>query len=227
MPNRITERDRQIIALINKFGFFTADRLSKIYAISQNRIYRRLKVLHDNKLLQYKRFLNAYPGVYWPTKDGKELSDSQLTPIHAPRIATFEHELRVIDVYISVKEKYGDSVQWITAREIISNRIAEARDAKEVLQVLKSKIPDAILIRENKKFAVEVELSVKSRQRLKKILTNYAVSLTQSIFDGVLYYITKKSVAERLERLITETNLTGQFRILRLEENDHPNTTAK
>jgi hypothetical protein len=225
MANRITERDKNIIALINRFGFMTADKLSKIYGITQSRIHRRLKILCDRNLLNHERILSAYPGAYWPTRNGKELSDSFLSPIHGPRLATFEHDLKVVDVYIDIKEKYKNSVDWLTSREILSNRISEAKDASEAFKVLKSKVPDAIVIRDGKKFAIEVELSAKSRQRLRKILSGYAVSLAQGVLNGVLYYTTKQSIAERLERLITEANLTGQFRILilKVKDHDHPN----
>jgi hypothetical protein len=222
MANRITERDRDIITLINKFGFMTADRLGKIYSISQSRVHRRLKILCDKNLLRHNRLLSAYPGAYWPTKDGKELSGSFLTPIHAPRLATFEHDLKVIDVYIDIKEKYGDSVNWLTSREILSRRITEARSTREAFQALKSKIPDAILVRGDKKFAVEIELSTKSRQRLRKILAGYAASLAQGTLNSVLYYTTRQTIAERLERLIEEANLSEYFRILKIKDHDNP-----
>lgn len=224
----ITERDREIIGLINRFGFITADKLALIYGISENRMRRRLKVLVDYELLKHERLLSAYPGVYWPTRDGKELSGNPLTPIVKPRFATFEHELAVIDVYLEVKQKYGDSINWITAREIMSNRLAHARDAKEAFRLLKSKIPDALIMREGKKFAVEVELSLKGLPRLKKILADYNSGIAQGAFDGVLYYTDKETVFSRLTQILSGAPMARQFQILRLTNGRHsPDAAAK
>lgn len=214
----ITERDREIIGLINRFGFITADRLSQVYRISESRIRRRLKILCDYGFLKHERILHAYPGAYWATREGKELSDSLLTPIRIPRFATFEHELSVFDVFIDFKTRYEDSFTWITARELMSNQMAEARNTKEAFKLLKTKIPDALVLRGDKKFAIEVELSVKGLVRLKKILSDYNTNLAKGVFDGVLYYTDKSNIEDRLENLIKQLSLAERFRILRIKK---------
>jgi len=212
----ITERDKQILNVINRFGFMTVIEVAAIFNMQEQRAYARLKVLNDAGLIKHERILHSYPGAYWITREGRETSGSLLTPIREPRLATFEHELKVIQVYLALKNKYGDNLIWITAREILSGKIADAKTTKEAFRLLKSKIPDALILRDGKRFAIEVELSLKSTPRLKKILADYSANMSKGVFDGVLYYTDKDTIAERLEKLISTTAFAGQFRIIRL-----------
>jgi hypothetical protein len=59
-----------------------------------------------------------------------------------------------------------------------------------------------VAIYDNKKFAVEVELSLKSSARLRKIIEDYVKLLNKGEFHGILYFSSRRRVAEVLQTTI-------------------------
>lgn len=211
----ITERDIAIMQEINRFGFMTVAEVARLFSIQEQRAYHRLKIMCNFELLQHQRLLHNIPGAYWLTRHGQNACKSALSPIKAPRLATFEHELRVIRVYLNLRERYGSALSWITPREILSTKVAQAQTFKQAFAAMKSKTPDGIAMHDTKRFAIEVELSLKGNVRLKKIIADYARSIHESTFDAVLYYTDQQHIAKKLEDIIAAVagSTTARFKI--------------
>jgi hypothetical protein len=56
-------------------------------------------------------------------------------------------------------------------------------------------IPDGVIQKENKKIALEVELTAKSNQRYRDILTNYMTSMN---YDEVIYLVKDETVSKKI-----------------------------
>jgi predicted transcriptional regulator len=215
----ITKKDLEILETINRFGYMTVKEIAKISGRQEKRIYTRLKTLCDYGLLNYQTLFYGTPRTYWLTYDGKITCDSPLTPIKGLKAATYMHGLKVVGVYIKLKEQYGEGMTWITDREIMSSRVTSAQTFKAAFQALKAKIPDGVIVYENKKFAVEVELSLKGSSRMKKIIGDYVKALSDGVFQAVLYYTDSQRVQKRLEETIMAVAGTSanRFRILEID----------
>jgi hypothetical protein len=198
----ITKNDIVIIGLINRFGFLTVKEISKITNRLEKVVYQRLKLLCDGGFLQHKAIFWGQHGAYWPTYKGQAACRSLLTPIKAPRVATYAHELKVVEVYMALKERYGEKLSWLTARELMSDKIASAADFKQAFKALRSRTPDGIAIYEGRKFAVEVELSLKKNARLRQIIGSYASAINGGLYDLVLYYTDQPGIADKLKAAI-------------------------
>lgn len=68
-------------------------------------------------------------------------------------------------------------------------------------------VPDGIVTRNNKKVAIEVELTAKSNLRYREIVSNYR---TSSKYDEVLYIVKDKAIQKKISDIITE-NLGNYF----------------
>jgi hypothetical protein len=218
--HKITENDIAILTTINRFGFMTVREIAKITGRLETVVYSRLKVLCDYELLENQRLFYGKPGAYWLTYQGKIACESPLSTIKGPRIATYNHDLCVIAVYIELKKKYGEKLSWLTAREIMSEKFAaskngEASPPRNALAPIKGHIADGVALFDDKKFAVEVELSMKGPARLKKIIAEYVKALNSGIFNAVLYDTNNPHIADRLKEVITAVTgqLAGHFRI--------------
>jgi hypothetical protein len=204
-----------ILEEINRFGYMTIREIAAITKRHEKVIYGRLKVLRDQEMLKHKQLLWGRPGAYWLTCKGQRFAKSLLTPIKEPRISTYAHELAIISVFIEIKARYGEKLTWLTARELMSDKISAAQNYKEAFKQLKNRVPDGIALFDGRKFAVEVELALKGKARLSQIINNYAKSLENHLFDGILYYTDQPRIADRLNETInTVAGATaGRFRV--------------
>jgi hypothetical protein len=215
MPAALTENDVIILEEINRFGFMTVREIATITKRHEKVVYSRLKFLCEQEMLKHKQLLWGHPGAYWLTYRGQRFAKSLLTPIKEPRISTYAHELAVIAVFIEMTAKYGEKLSWLTARELMSDKISAAENYKEAFKRLKSKIPDGIALFDGKKFAVEVELTLKGKARLAQIVNNYTKALEKHIFDAILYYTNQPRIANRLNETINAVAgaAAGRFRV--------------
>jgi hypothetical protein len=214
-PAAFSENDVTILEEINRFGFMTVREIASITKRHEKVVYSRLKFLCDQEMLKHKQLFWGQPGTYWLTYKGQRLAKSLLTPIKEPRVSTYAHELAVIAVFIEMKARYGEKLTWLTARELMSDKISAAQNYKEAFKQLKNRTPDGIAIFDGRKFAVEVELALKGKSRLTQIVNNYTKSLENHIFDAILYYTNQPRIADRLNETIAAVAGTaaGRFRV--------------
>jgi hypothetical protein len=102
----------------------------------------------------------------------------------------------------------------------MSSRVTNAETFKAAFQALKAKIPDGVVVYENKKFAVEMELTLKGSNRMKKIIGDYVKAMSDGIFNAVLYYTDNQRVQKRLEETIIAVAGTSvnRFKIMEIDQ---------
>ena len=219
----ITERDIKIMAEINRHGFMGAEEISRAFTMPVRVAYTRLQKLVETGFVKHERILHAYPGVYWLTFSGKGACNSSLSTLGTPSAGTFEHELKTVRLYLAVKAKYGDKlIRWQTARELRSNKFNISGDPEAGFKAAKSHTPDALLILDNEpglsKYALELELSIKSTPRLKSIIENYTAALHRGQLDRVVYYCGNDTIKKRLEDMMTTSAMAGKFQVITVKD---------
>lgn len=205
----LTERDLAILRWINGHGIADARKVSEKFAIYQQKTYLRLKRLVDAGLLKHERILFGKPGVYYLTKAGVEASGSELTVINKVVLSTMEHDLKLVDLSIFLEKERGG--KWVTAREIMLHKVTSAKNKIERLKLLKTRTADGLLVTEEQTFAVELELTMKSQQRLKKIIEDYARDIQKGVYNGVLYYCGNKEIGLKVLDFVKGTAANGKI----------------
>ena len=122
--------------------------------------------------------------VYSLTKEGLTLLKTVPIPINFNQLT---HDLILIDV---LKKMDGVNSKLVS----FSNSYGD-------------QVPDGIVTRNNKKVAIEVELTAKSNLRYREIVSNYR---TSSKYDEVLYIVKDKAIQKKISDIITE-NLGNYF----------------
>ncbi|MGU9537253.1 hypothetical protein, partial [Proteus mirabilis] len=73
-----------------------------------------------------------------------------------------------------------------------------------------------ILIVNEKKYAVELELSLKNRTRVKQIISDYAERIAKGQYVSVIYVVEKESIAKVLREEMSQTVVSDRFQIMKL-----------
>lgn len=208
----ITKRDLDIMRWINRHGFAGAGQVSIGFSMNQYTVYSRLRKLLVGGLLKYEKIIHGLPGVYWLTRAGVKACESPLSPIKAPVLGKFEHDLYLIGLSLQLENQYAD-INWITAREVLSERVQGIRERSEALRMMSVQLPDGLLVRKKQRFAVELELSVKGDARIKKIITNYTREIIAGNYAAVFYYCGSDAIRNRVLELMAETTVANRFQV--------------
>lgn len=107
-------------------------------------------------------------GIYYLTSKGASYTD--LPPLEKISKGIHDHQQVLVDVILKLREKYPETI-WVSERYLIQQKFQYG--------VGKSgHVSDGVLIfPDNKKISIEVELSLKSKQRLQGIINSYAGTL--------------------------------------------------
>jgi hypothetical protein len=197
----LTERDKEIIKLINRFGYLTAAQVSKLMKMSKRMTYLRLQKMVQQKYLNYRRVLHGQAGIYRCSERGLEEIEAELGrfPI---RLQTLPHNLAVADVAAALLERYSDAL-WITEREL-------RREAGQRFGVgLNIHVPDGVLVLSSgEKIAIEMELTTKTKATLGKVLRDY---LRKSEYYEVWFICRTARQAERYKKLTRSYDFVKVF----------------
>jgi DNA-binding Lrp family transcriptional regulator len=185
----ITERDKEIIRLINRFGYLTAAQVAKLMKMSRRVTYRRLQKLVEDRYLIHTRVLSGKAGIYRATTRGLGEADAELGRA-VVRLLTLEHNLAVADVAAVLMEKHHGAA-WTTEREL-------RREAGQKFGVgWQGHVPDGVLtLSGGEKIAVEYENTTKTKTALNRVLRAY---LRQSQYQEVWFVCRTRRQAERLK----------------------------
>ncbi len=225
---QITARDLEILKFITEMKFSTVQNIYlRFFKMNFNGIechtlrsaYRRLLILEDNKfLISTKNFLTAEK-IYLSTAKSyflliKDNIDLRL-PYPAKKLdhRTYEHDhhLILIRQHLEQTEKITD---WQ------SDRYIKIRPEYSDLGSLNIS-PDAIYINpENQKIALELEMTLKSKERYRTKIKNVVLYLRSQnqpkSFQKIRFLCSKKSIFETLNH---ETKIYhNYFQIQMLEE---------
>lgn len=221
---QITERDKEILLWINRHGFVTANQVARMFGMHLQKAYLRLKCLVDYGMLKRERILYRKPGLYFLTPAGAQFSESEIAPMRRyPADSVVNHHLQTVDISIEITNHH-DAVGWITAREIKNQQAMAALEktgsSKNILDAMRMRVPDGIVRRLDGHYAIEVELTLKHRPRITKIITDYAMKTIKGELKGVIYFTDKSAVIKALREEIGRTAVEEYFQIYELKGED-------
>lgn len=162
---RIVQRDYCILNEIHKWRVITSKHICRLCGFSGQRACdRRLKKLSETGLISRKKILYAVPGIYFLTSSGKALINIK-GKSEQVRVEQIVHDLTVLDTAIYFNSKYN-----IAFSSMITEKQLHSKDGFGI----RRHRPDFVFEYSQKKYCVEVELNLKSRERfLKNIVSNF------------------------------------------------------
>ena len=161
----IVDRDIVILNLVYRFKFCLGRHISVLTGFTGARATdRRLKALTDAGYLARNKYLYGLPYLYTVTHKGRILIGANKRE-NKIRLEQINHDVKVLDILIYFKAQYGFSLD-----NMESERELHIKDGFGT----RKHHPDFVFIHERKKYAVEVELSLKAKANLEKnIRGNY------------------------------------------------------
>jgi hypothetical protein len=162
-------RDLVLLGWLAEQYAATTDQLGVLLGCGPRSVQRVLARLRDAGLVSTQRVLVGQPAWVMPTRAGLRACGSQYKVWH-PKLGVLLHVEAVNDVRLHI-QALSPEAEWVSERAL-------ARDRREG-----EHLPDAVVITEGQRVAVEVELTVKSERRVRTILHGLT-----GRFDMVLYY---------------------------------------
>jgi hypothetical protein len=161
---QVTERDIEILRFINDFGFCEMPHLDKRFEWSKPRNYQVIERLLKMGLLKHERVFYGRPGIYRLTLKGACYTD--LPAMQRVPLGNYAHEVVLIDVYLRLRSLYPEA-RFVSERALKRDKFFDGVGKSGHLS-------DGFLIfPDGKQIAVEVELSLKGRNRTESILKSY------------------------------------------------------
>lgn len=158
----LVERDYRIMREIERWRFCLGRHIKLLADFEGQRACdRRLKILIDTGYIDRKKVLYGVPSVYFLTHKGKMLIGANKRQDKI-RVEKIPHDIAVVDtaIFFMLKSKI-DLDEIVTEKQI--NSKAGFGERKHC--------PDFIIERDGKKkICVEIELSMKAKARLEKIV---------------------------------------------------------
>lgn len=181
----LTDGEMRILRFINDFGFCENQHIMKRFSLKRSACYLQMHLLIRLGLIVHVFKVPNRPGIYFLTQRGVQFSNHDLSPMPNIPMNTYFHHLSVINLYLKLRES-EPNMDWITERRLL-------RDQYNGMAEKIKHLPDGVLVfPDDSRIAIEVEISLKGRDRLDDILTNYAV---QSVFKEVWYFCSKQIIS--------------------------------
>jgi hypothetical protein len=186
----IQQRDLDLLIWINGFGFANASQIQTYLNVCSAVTYRRINKLISAGYLVSKNILHGHQRIYILTNKAVTLCADSIPANNNIRLGTFHHDLTLVDLSLYLEKKY--SGEFEPARRIRHNYgLAGFGNPGH--------IADGYLhIGDYKPIAIELEISLKSHQRLKNIILNYASNLS---LREVWYFTDKTDVKRAISKL--------------------------
>lgn len=187
---RLTERDVQILRFINDFGFCEIKHIEKQFQFKKPRSYQVMKRLIAMDLVNHEQIFHGRHGIYRLTKKGAGFTD--LPPLNRLPLDYYYHEVKLVDLYLTLMAQYPGS-DWRSERHLQQEKCQNGFGQF-------AHVADGLLtLPDGKKIAIELELSLKGRTRIERILKGYA---TQFHLDEIWYFCTRRVHAALSELIV-------------------------
>jgi len=197
---KLTERDVEILQFINLFGFCEMPHLDKRFGWAKPRNYQVVNRLVEAGLLRHERVFYGRHGIYRLTVKGAKFTG--LPPLARIPLANYTHDVTLIEVYLRLRLAYPDAV-WVSERALMQDKHADGVGKR-------GHLPDGVLVLpEGKQVAIEVELSMKGKERLEKILKGYGAAFG---YEAVWYYCSE-GVASAMSSMVAKWPFIKIYRL--------------
>jgi hypothetical protein len=180
----LTERDKAVLKFINEFGFCEIRHIQEQFRVVKRRAYRVMNRLIAGGLVQHQTIFHKTHGVYLLTEKGAKFGD--IRHLKRPPHNEYDHHLLVLDVYQKLI-KVHKNFEWISERRLDQNKSHEKEGKKK-------HIADGMMLLGDKKVAIEIELTNKAKDRLKKIIDNY--TFETDVGDEVWYFCNAETISK-------------------------------
>ena len=184
----LTERDYNILQLVYRFRFCLGRHIKDLLDFSGSRTAdRRLKFLVEAGYLERKKYLYGIPYLYTLAHKGRILLgvNKRAEKIRVERIL---HDTYVLDSLIYYQKKHN-----ITLGDILTEKELHSRDGFGK----RRHFPDMILLQNGKQIAVEIELALKAKEKIRANCRDNCL-----VYDAQVWII--KKVPSRLFDIIKE-----------------------
>ena len=190
----LRRRDLETLGWLAEQYGARADQLEALMGCGPRTVQRTVARLRMAGLVRAERMIVGEPAWVMPTSAGMTACGSGFGVWH-PRIGLLSHVAAVSDVRLHIQGRAPET-EWIPERVLARERRAGDH------------LPDGVAITEGRRVAIEVELTVKSRERVTAILDEVA-----GRFDAVLYFC-----APGPHRQLTELAESGRWPTLGVRE---------
>lgn len=158
---RLTERDELILREIDRWRACGGRHIRFLAGFSGQRATdRRLRILMDSEYLERKKYLYGVPSIYFLTPKGKSLIQATARP-EKVKVEQIVHDMTVLDTAIYFMYKQGLALDDITTE-------------KQLHQIdgfgVRKHRPDFVFQKDDETNCVEVELTLKAKNRLLNII---------------------------------------------------------
>ncbi|MHB1468248.1 MAG: hypothetical protein ACYCU0_14750 [Solirubrobacteraceae bacterium] len=151
-------------------GGARSDQIEALLGAGTRTVQRTLARLRDRQLIHVRRILADEPAWVTPTGRGLRACGSPFG-VWTPRLDLVRHHAAVNDVRIHVQRR-DPCCEWVCERQLAKDRGGRA-----------AHLPDAVVLTQGRRVAVEVELTVKSRRRVEAIIDELS-----GCHEAVLYF---------------------------------------
>ena len=188
---RLTDRDRLMLQWINGHSIVTIQQAATWMKVGYETARHRLGLLVKAGYLRRKRFEHLGPLMHWLTREGGQVAGESLPAPKAINRVTYLHDTMMVDL--------AEALIARTGGEFVPERRLRAELKAKGQRVL-THLPDGLLYLDGQKpIAIELELSLKAADRLRDIVTDYAVDRR---FHEVWYVVTNQTVRRAVERTV-------------------------
>ena len=195
-------RNIKIIRFINEFGFCELPQIQKQFGLNKSNAYKVMQRLIKDGYVMHERIFYHRHGVYRVTRNGASVSG--LPMLSQVSVGNYEHQIAVIEIYIKLMRQYPDA-SWLTERMIrrTGDMPGKGRDKHYA---------DALMIlSDGRQIAIEVELTMKSKNRLKDIMMDYMI-----LFDiKEVWYFCAPAIVDKVRNIAENWKTT--FKVFELE----------
>jgi hypothetical protein len=190
----LRRRDLDVLGWLAEQCGARVDHLERLLGCGPRTVQRMLARMRSAGLITTRRLLVGESAWVIPTSAGLRACGRGFG-LWSPRLGLLDHVAAVNDVRLHVTIRSPES-EWVSERVL-----ARERQQGEHL-------PDALVLADGKRVAIEVELTVKSTRRVRSILDELSER-----FDAVLYFCPPGP-----HRQLTELSLSGEWPALGVRE---------
>jgi hypothetical protein len=215
-----TERDAEIVRWLGRIGAASAEHVMARFGMGRSWAYDRLSRLVRDGLLEQKTLLYRQPGLYIATAEGLRWTLQERLGVYRVGPGSFIHAAEVASTAVAL---YRALPEWgqMSEREL---RVREAEEERLIASVRVGELPGgrpalhrldlALIGRDNRVLAIEVELSIKAPRRLQAIARAYA----RARYLHHVYYLASSPPARAVGRAITEVRAGDRITVLDLND---------
>jgi len=164
---KLTDRDVEIIRFINEFGFCEITQLTRKFDLKKPRCYQIMERLVKANFVKHERIFYGKHGVFYLTNQGASFSN--LPPIKNIPKDNYDHQLAIINVYFKMMQEFPNA-EWLSERFV-----RKQKSLYSVGKKIKHLCDGVLVLSDDKQIAIEVELTMKSKERLNEIIRSYAL----------------------------------------------------